>query len=126
MNKITMNHFEKMLLSEKTLLESELVGISAGGVSDPHNLEAVSNDAWMGCSDENETADRFRQSMENASIAGRLSDHLDEIIRAIKRISDGSYGKCEACGKFIEIERLRAFPSARVSIKHAHEKAMAH
>ncbi|HZT91119.1 MAG TPA: TraR/DksA C4-type zinc finger protein [Gaiellaceae bacterium] len=41
---------------------------------------------------------------------------LAEIDAALKRIDDGSYGTCEACGKPIAPERLEALPWARFCI----------
>ncbi|MFH1877402.1 MAG: TraR/DksA C4-type zinc finger protein [Candidatus Omnitrophota bacterium] len=36
---------------------------------------------------------------------------------ALARIEEGTYGKCLACGKEINTERLRAMPSARYCVK---------
>jgi YteA family regulatory protein len=41
---------------------------------------------------------------------------LKDIDDALKRIDDGSYGKCAFCGIDIAIERLNALPSARLCI----------
>ena len=44
-----------------------------------------------------------------------LQDHrqkLELIERALQRISDGSYGRCESCGESISPERLEALPYA--------------
>ena len=45
--------------------------------------------------------------------------HLDEIDAAIRRISDGVYGRCEVCGESISEARLLARPTARTCIDHA-------
>ena len=50
----------------------------------------------------------------------QLENQLNEVNAAIDRIEKGTYGICEKCNQPIEIERLEANPSARVSIKHAH------
>ncbi len=49
-----------------------------------------------------------------ASKEGRLLYHIDE---ALRRISDGTYGKCVECGKEIGLDRLEAVPHARLCIK---------
>lgn len=57
-----------------------------------------------------------------ASKSGRLIYHIDE---ALRRIEDGSYGKCHTCGRQINPERLKAVPHARFCIecKSAEESA---
>ena len=40
---------------------------------------------------------------------------LYEIEQALKRIADGTYGKCELTGELIEDERLKAIPWTRFS-----------
>jgi RNA polymerase-binding protein DksA len=47
---------------------------------------------------------------------------LGEIDRALKRLEDGSYGKCLNCGKDIPAERLEAIPYAEYCIECARER----
>ena len=66
---------------------------------------------------------------ENASITlGREIDYtltenseqvLSEIDQALKRIEDGTYGTCGACGKEIPAERLEVYPWASLCIDDA-------
>lgn len=49
-----------------------------------------------------------------ASKSGRLLYHLDE---AIRRIDNGTYGKCHECGKDIKKSRLNIVPHARFCIE---------
>ena len=64
-------------------------------------------------------ADQGTDNMERemafafASKGSRLLYHLDE---ALRRIEDGSYGKCQSCSRQIQIARLRAVPHARLCI----------
>jgi len=44
----------------------------------------------------------------------RLIYHIDE---ALRRIEDGTYGKCESCGKQIQMNRLKVVPHARLCIE---------
>ena len=43
----------------------------------------------------------------------RHSDALSEVDAALGRIRDGSFGTCADCGREINTERLRAYPSAK-------------
>jgi len=65
-------------------------------------------------------ADQGTDAMERekafmfASRSGRLVYHIDE---ALRRIEDGTYGKCAVCEKEIARTRLKAVPHARMCIE---------
>jgi RNA polymerase-binding transcription factor len=42
---------------------------------------------------------------------------IEQIDRAIEKIHDGSYGKCDSCGTAIPKERLKALPYAALCVK---------
>lgn len=42
---------------------------------------------------------------------------LREIDTALEKLKEGSYGRCEDCGKIIGVKRLEVVPSARLCIK---------
>jgi len=42
--------------------------------------------------------------------------HLKEIEESLYEIEQGTYGKCKRCGKDIEIERMKAKPTAKYCI----------
>ena len=56
---------------------------------------------------------------ENKVLAARLRSELDEVDRALAKIDDGSYGRCEVCGDPISEARLEAMPATRFCINHA-------
>jgi RNA polymerase-binding protein DksA len=66
--------------------------------------------------------DRADLAHEYAYRAGRISmveqleEQLDDIEQALQRIEDGTYGKCNNCGKSIMPERLEVLPSAELCI----------
>lgn len=49
--------------------------------------------------------------------------HLEDINNAIQRIEDGTYGRCETCGKLIDIERLEIIPYTAICAKCSEEKS---
>jgi DnaK suppressor protein len=55
---------------------------------------------------------------------GAILDHLDarlsDVDRALERLEAGEFGTCEACGRSIDPDRLRARPAARYCVEHAH------
>lgn len=56
-----------------------------------------------------ETFDRER----DLSILEQVEAELADVEHALRRLDDGTYGTCEACGKPIGAERLEALPAAR-------------
>jgi RNA polymerase-binding transcription factor DksA len=46
-------------------------------------------------------------------VLAKVREELDEVEEAMKRVEDGSYGRCEACGNTLSAEELDAFPLAR-------------
>ncbi len=58
------------------------------------------------------TIDRER----DLSLLENARDLLDQVDRALRKIADGTYGKCASCGKSIEAARLRALPHASLCI----------
>lgn len=50
---------------------------------------------------------------EVAALAGQLQEALGEVEAALARLTEGTYGRCEGCGKPIGAARLEAKPAAR-------------
>lgn len=57
----------------------------------------------------------------DVAIAASIAGELDEIDRALARLDDGTYGRCEICDAAIPDERLWAVPWTRCCV--AHEQA---
>ena len=60
------------------------------------------------------------------SLLGSENDTLDQIEAAIERIEDGSYGRCEECGRKIPKPRLEAVPYAALCVQCASEQEEGH
>ncbi len=56
---------------------------------------------------------------ENQALAAQLRNDLEDVGRALKKLDDGTYGRCETCGEPIAPARLEAMPAARFCIDHA-------
>ncbi len=54
---------------------------------------------------------------KDLSILENVEAELTDIEHALARISDGSYGTCEACGRPIGEERLEAMPATRMCLE---------
>ncbi len=51
--------------------------------------------------------------------AKRLDAKLDDVVRALEKLDDDSYGRCDVCGSPIGRARLEAIPWAVRCIDHA-------
>jgi DnaK suppressor protein len=56
---------------------------------------------------------------ENAALAVQLREQLDDVERALAKLDEGTYGRCEVCGEPIGEARLEAMPATRFCIQHA-------
>ena len=50
---------------------------------------------------------------KDLSILEQVEAELADVEHALRRLDDGTYGVCEACGKPIDEARLEALPAAR-------------
>jgi DnaK suppressor protein len=54
-----------------------------------------------------------------AALLGQAEQHLADLDHAVSRLDQGSYGRCERCGRPIAAARLAARPAARTCIRCA-------
>lgn len=67
---------------------------------------------------EDDNAQEVQQFEENLFLRANLEQQLAAVSKALAKIENGTYGRCEMGPEEIELERLEAFPSAMVCIKH--------
>jgi RNA polymerase-binding transcription factor DksA len=85
---------------------------------DTNEWEATPEEMNYAEADQNDMADRFEDFEAKSSMLKVLESKLTNILRALRGIGRGSFGKCEICKKDIEPARLEANPSARTCRKH--------
>ncbi len=115
MRKTELARFRKMLESEKDRVSQSLAKHSkiiqhAGEESGADVGKAHSNHM----ADQGTDEYQYEATIKFASSEGRYLYHIEE---ALRRIEDGSYGKCENCSGNIGLERLKALPYARLCIE---------
>jgi DnaK suppressor protein len=64
-----------------------------------------------------EEATESQELERRLALESSIKGQLDLIDNALNKISAGTYGKCEACGKTIESARLEAIPQVRRCLK---------
>ncbi len=53
---------------------------------------------------------------KDLSIIERVEAELADVEHALRRLDEGTYGRCEACGRPIDEARLDAIPAARLCL----------
>jgi RNA polymerase-binding transcription factor DksA len=104
---------KELLLKEKTRLEEQL-GRFAKKTKAEGEFETQMSDIGT---DETENAIEVTEYVDNRALEETLEHELQEVLAALKRIEDGTYGADEQTGEDIPEQRLRAYPAARVSVK---------
>ena len=85
--------------------------------------ESFINDQNNGTDDTSPTFKAFEEGAEtlskeqNAILAGRHEKFIRDLIHALIRIENKTYGICRVTGKLIDKERLKAVPHATLSIE---------
>ncbi len=66
--------------------------------------------------DEDEQASEVEQYVDDIALEANLETQLKDVLDALERIEQGTYGICEVSGEEIAEERLRVYPAARTAI----------
>lgn len=73
-------------------------------------------------SDDTEAAEQFGHA-QSAAMGAETTDALKRVQSAMKRVDDGSYGKCVKCGEMIDTDRLGIDPTADLCMNCAKKAA---
>lgn len=105
---LDLEHFRKLLEEERERLLKEIDGVA----KDTQELEEAASEA----EDRGDVAELDAQNAIDQSLLDSLRSQLAEVNAALKRIEEGNYGICEKTGRPIPVERLEAYPAARVAV----------
>ena len=106
----------KLLNAERERLESILASLER----DASNVTAQGETFSEASLADQHPADVGTETFElekDLSIANNVSAELADVDRALRRVDDGTYGVCEACGRKIPQQRLQTIPSARFCVE---------
>lgn len=113
------NKYKKALEAEKAKLLKELGTIARRNPSAPSDWEAIPTDLDSDSADENEIADEVEEFGNNSAILEKLEPQLANVEKALGKIEEGSYGKCDVCEEEIDEDRLDANPASTTCIEHS-------
>ncbi len=108
---------KEKLEKERDVLVEQLKDI---GKMNPENGEWEATPEELGYteSDQNDIADRFEEFESRSSMMKVLEPRLKNILTALKKLNNESFGLCRVCKKPIELARLEANPAAKTCKKH--------
>lgn len=109
--------YRKRLEEEKVRLEAELGSVGRRNPSNPADWEAVPKSVGQE-SDPNDAADLIEGYADNTAILTDLEIRYNEVLAALGRIEEKTYGTCEISGEAIEQDRLDADPAAKTCKAH--------
>jgi RNA polymerase-binding transcription factor DksA len=108
----------------ESMLEDITKELQTVGIHDPHNIQdwvATPDPESTPDADANVSADNLEDFEERSSLVATLETRYNNIVRALKKIEDNTFGTCEICNAPIEEKRLDANPAARTCIAHIEE-----
>ncbi|MDP3771750.1 MAG: TraR/DksA C4-type zinc finger protein [bacterium] len=118
------NKLEQHLEDEHRRLTDEITAIQEAKMTDG-GVPAVSYPRFeegegesvthMPADEEADESEEYAVRQETARV---LNERRDEVIAALHRIEQGTYGICKTCGKPIDAARLGANPAAEFDIEH--------
>lgn len=114
---MNIEHFRTRLTEEKAKLEAELATVGRKNPSNPNDWEAVPEDTGLEA-DPNDRADQMEEFGNNHAILKDLENRYNDVLAALARIENGTYGVCTVSGDPIEEDRLEADPAAATSKAH--------
>jgi RNA polymerase-binding transcription factor DksA len=105
------------LAEERDRLEAVRAGFDAEHLHDESEDESMSELSHLAQHSADVASETFERE-KDFSILEQVEAELADVERALRRIDDGIYGKCEACGAEIGDDRLEAMPATRFCITH--------
>ncbi len=117
-------NFKEKLEEKLVIIQKELEAIATfDQVS--NNWEAITEQEEGGSNaDQNTNADSAEYLEERTATVTALEREFNDIIRALKKIKEGTYGFCEISGEPIEEKRLMYVPEARTCMAHMDEESL--
>jgi RNA polymerase-binding transcription factor DksA len=108
------------LEEERDRLQHVRAGFDAEHLHDESEDESTSELSHLAQHSADIATETFERE-KDFSILEQVEAELADVERALRRLDEGTYGSCEACGGAIGDDRLEALPAARFCIAHQAE-----
>jgi RNA polymerase-binding transcription factor len=109
---IDLNRMRARLEAKRDELRANIAGLTEANPAPTDPIEANE-----GPNDFEDVAVDFLEVQQEQSIRVNEQALLTEVLQALKRIDDGTYGTCVTCGNPIPEKRLEAIPWAARDVK---------
>ena len=109
-----LDELKSALLTEKEQLEGELARLGKK-TNDQGDYETAFSEN-LGEHDE-ENATEVEQYVDNLAVEQALEVQLKDVIDALAKFDNGTYGVDEETGEQINTDRLKAYPAARTNVR---------
>jgi len=109
----TLSELKEALQVEKAELEGNLGRIAKPVDPAKGNYEATFDEVG---NDREDNTTEVEEYTDNLPVELTLEKKLHDIILALEKMEKGVYGICDNCNQEIDIERLKANPSAKICI----------
>ena len=113
------------LTDERDRLQQIRSGFDAEHLHDESEDESTSELSHLAQHSADVGTETFERE-KDFSILEQVEAELADVDRALRRLDDGTYGTCEACGHPIGDDRLEAMPAARFCVSHQSEAEANH
>ncbi len=107
-----LNQYKEKLIEEKNRIEMELRKIATQDSDGDYKAEFED----LGRTRE-DNATEIENYTVNLDLTESLELELEKIKLALKKIENGTYGKCEKCNKEIPQKRLEVYPAAQSCVE---------
>lgn len=115
------SYYKAKLEAERDKLGHELDVLGTKDPKKPGDWEVKVPEMDIMTSDENELADRAEEMHIDSIVLDELEARYQNIVSALAKIDDGTYGTCAVCGAHIEEDRLDANPAAGTCKAHLNQ-----
>ncbi|MFB7576495.1 TraR/DksA family transcriptional regulator [Streptomyces sp. NPDC093064] len=108
--------------SFRKLLAAERAGTSVQIAALSRDFDGIVEANALVATDDEHDPEGSSTAFERAHVAAMLAqarDHLADLDRALERLEEGDYGRCEGCGEPIPTQRLEVRPAARTCVRCA-------
>src|SRR5437016_11803509 len=106
-------HARERLEEERTRLQSIRDGFTDEGLTTETEDESLSELSSLDQHQADVGTETFNRERD-ISILESVEAELADVEHALRRLDDGTYGTCEACGRPIDEQRLEAMPAILV------------
>lgn len=124
MNQEKLAYFKTKLEAEASEIEAELDKIAKKDPAQKGNWDPTAGDidVMSPLADPNEAADKIEELESNKMVTDALEVRYTQVMKALAKMDEGTYGTCEISGEQIEEDRLQANPAARTCKEHMKEE----